>query len=301
MSMSKARHLPLWRPGMAKLLPGFFVFLLLFVVPALIVLVYSVMTRGDYGGVVWELDFDAYARVFGLPNEADLRDWDFVYLGIFAKSAGIALLTALLALLAGYPVAWYIARQNDKKKFLLLFLVTLPFFANALVRVYAWMLILRSDGLINNLLLWLGWIDQPLALLYTPGAVVLAMLYQYLPFMVLPLFASIEKLDLRLIEASQDLGASAWRSFVRVILPLTQPGIAAGLVLVFVPSFGNFLAPTLIGGGKDLQVGPLMAQAFIAARDWPFGSAVATVLSALVMLCLLLMARIERRAKGEQA
>lgn len=285
---------------MAKMLPGFFIFLALFVVPALIVLAYSVMTRGDYGGVIWQLDFDAYARVFGLPNEAEMRDWDFVYIGIFAKSAGIALLTALLALVMGYPVAWYIARQNDKKKFLLLFLVTLPFFANALVRVYAWMLILRSDGLINNLLLSLGVIAQPLSLLYTPGAVVVAMLYQYLPFMVLPLFASIEKLDIRLMEASQDLGAGRGRTFVKVILPLTKPGIAAGLVLVFVPSFGNFLAPTLIGGGKDLQVGPLMAQAFVAARDWPFGSAVAMVLSTLVLLCLLLMARIERTAQGSQ-
>jgi len=298
--MSKSTAFPLWRPGMAKMLPGFFIFLALFVVPALIVLAYSVMTRGDYGGVIWQLDFDAYARVFGLPNEAEMRDWDFVYIGIFAKSAGIALLTALLALVMGYPVAWYIARQNDKKKFLLLFLVTLPFFANALVRVYAWMLILRSDGLINNLLLSLGVIAQPLSLLYTPGAVVVAMLYQYLPFMVLPLFASIEKLDIRLMEASQDLGAGRGRTFVKVILPLTKPGIAAGLVLVFVPSFGNFLAPTLIGGGKDLQVGPLMAQAFVAARDWPFGSAVAMVLSTLVLLCLLLMARIERTAQGSQ-
>jgi spermidine/putrescine transport system permease protein len=300
MAMSKSTAFPLWRPGMAKMLPGFFIFLALFVVPALIVLAYSVMTRGDYGGVIWQLDFDAYARVFGLPNEAEMRDWDFVYIGIFAKSAGIALLTALLALVMGYPVAWYIARQNDKKKFLLLFLVTLPFFANALVRVYAWMLILRSDGLINNLLLSLGVIAQPLSLLYTPGAVVVAMLYQYLPFMVLPLFASIEKLDIRLMEASQDLGAGRGRTFVKVILPLTKPGIAAGLVLVFVPSFGNFLAPTLIGGGKDLQVGPLMAQAFVAARDWPFGSAVAMVLSTLVLLCLLLMARIERTAQGSQ-
>ena len=298
--MSKSDSIPFWRPGMAKMLPGFFIFLTLFVVPALIVLAYSLMTRGDYGGVIWQFDIDAYARVFGFPNEAEMRGWDFIYLGIFAKSAGIALITALLALLTGYPVAWYIARQNDKKKFVLLFLVTLPFFANALVRVYAWMLILRTDGLINNLFMSLGLITQPLTLLYTPGAVVVAMLYQYLPFMVLPLFASIEKLDVRLIEASQDLGAGAWRTFLKVILPLTKPGIAAGLVLVFVPSFGNFLAPTLIGGGKDLQVGPLMAQAFVAARDWPFGSAVAMVLSTLVLLCLLFMARIERSAQGAQ-
>lgn len=300
-SVQQPRRTSFWRPGMGKLLPGFFVFLLLFIVPAGIVLTYSFLTRGTYGGVVWELDFDAYARVFGLPNEAELRDWDFVYLRIFAKSAAIAGMTAVLALLAGFPVAWYIARQPEKKKFLLLFLVTLPFFANALVRVYAWMLILRADGLINNFLLWSGVIEQPLALIYTPASVMVAMVYQYLPFMVLPLFASIEKLDLRLIEASQDLGASAKRTFFKIILPLSKPGIAAGLVLVFVPSFGNFLAPTLVGGAKDLQVGPLLAQAFLSARDWPFGAALATVLSSVVLLCLLVMARVEQKAKGVSA
>lgn len=283
---------------MGKMVPGFLIFLLLFVVPAAIILTYSLLSRGEYGGVVWQLDFDSYARVFGFPNENELRDWDFVYLGIFAKSACIASLTAFLALLAGYPVAWYIARQNEKIKYALLFLVTLPFFANALVRVYSWMLILRSDGLINNILFSLDIIQKPLTLLYTPGAVVVAMLYQYLPFMVLPLFASIEKLDLRLIEVSQDLGASATRTFFRVILPQTKPGIVAGLVLVFVPSLGNFVAPTMIGGGKDLQVGPLLGQAFLDARDWPFGSAVATVLSTLVLICLIIMSRIERKAKG---
>jgi spermidine/putrescine transport system permease protein len=297
--LQKPRLVPFWQPGMSKLLPGFLVFSLLFIVPAGIILTYSFLTRGTYGGVVWQLDFDSYARVFGFPNTAELRDTDFVYLRIFAKSAAIAAATALLSLFAGFPVAWYMARQPEKKKMFLLFLVTLPFFANALVRVYAWMLILRADGLLNNLLLWMGVIEHPLALIYTPASVMVAMVYQYLPFMVLPLFASIEKLDLRLIEASQDLGASATRTFVKIILPLSKPGIAAGLVLVFVPSFGNFLAPTLVGGAKDLQVGPLLAQAFLSARDWPFGAAVSTVLSAVVLLCLLVMARIEQKAKGE--
>lgn len=282
---------PFLRPGMGKLAPGFLLFLALFVIPAGIVVTYSMLTRGTYGGVVWQLDLDSYARIFGLPNEDELRDWDFVYLGIFAKSATIAASTAILTLLAGYPAAWYIARQEERRKFTLLFLVTLPFFANALVRVYAWMLILRADGLLNNLLMAAGLTTQPLQLLYSPGAVVVAMVYQYLPFMVLPLFASIEKLDLRLIEASRDLGAGPATTFRRVILPLSMPGVVAGLVLVFVPSFGNFLAPTLVGGAKDLQVGPLLAQAFLSARDWPFGAAVSTVLSGVVLLCLFAMAR----------
>ncbi|HBF28423.1 MAG TPA: spermidine/putrescine ABC transporter permease [Rhizobium sp.] len=283
---------------MGKLLPGALLIALFFLVPMGLVLVYSVLTRGTYGGVQWVLDFDTYARVFGFPNEDELRDWDFVYLGIFAKSAVIGSLTAGIALLAAYPVAWYIARQPDKTKFMLLMLVMVPFFANALVRVYAWVLILRTDGLINNMLMGLGIISQPLQLLYTPPAIVVSMVYQYLPFMVLPLFASIEKLDMRLLDASRDLGASGLTTFRRVVLPLTGPGVAAGLVLVFVPAFGNFLAPTLIGGAKDLQVGPLLAQAFLSARDWPFGSAVATVLSSVVLLCLFVMARVERNSEG---
>lgn len=293
------RKQPFLRPGMGKLVPGFLLFLVLFVMPGLIVVTYSLLTRGTYGGVVWQLDFDSYARIFGLPNEDELRDWDFVYLGIFAKSATIAGVTAFLALMAGYPAAWYISRQNERRKFTLLFLVTLPFFANALVRVYAWMLILRADGLLNNILMGLGLTDHPLQLIYSPAAVIVAMTYQYLPFMVLPLFASIEKLDMRLIEASRDLGASATTTFRRVVLPLSMPGVIAGLMLVFVPSFGNFLAPTLVGGSKDLQVGPLLAQAFLSARDWPFGSAVSTVLSGMVLLCLFVMARSERKAEGE--
>lgn len=296
-SLAKVRT-PFLRPGMGKLIPGFALFVLLFLAPVGIVVVYSFLTRGTYGGVVWTLDFDSYARIFGFPNEDLLRDWDFVYLGIFAKSAMIAACTALATLLVGFPAAWYIARQPARRKFLLLTLVTLPFFANALVRVYAWMLILRADGLINNILLGLGVIDQPLQMIYTPGAVIISMVYQYLPFMVLPLFASIEKLDMRLIEASRDLGAGGVATFRRVIFPLALPGIVAGVVLVFVPSFGNFIAPTLIGGSKDLQVGPLLAQAFLSARDWPFGSAIATVLSSLVLLCLFVMAR--KEAQGER-
>ena len=285
----------------ALLAPGALLVFALFVAPLCLVLLYSVMTRGTYGGVIWELDFDSYARIFGLPNADYLRDWDFVYLGIFLKSAVIAGATALIALIVGFPAAWFIARAPERHRFLLLLLVTVPFFVNALVRIYAWMLILRADGLINNILMNLGLISEPLQMIYTPGAVILAMVYQYLPFMVLPLYASLEKLDPRLVEASLDLGAGRLTSFRRIVLPLAKPGIAAGLVLVFIPSFGNFVAPTLIGGSKELLVGTLLAQAFLSARDWPFGAAVATVLSAIVLLCLILMLRSEGepQAKGE--
>ncbi|MCQ2006093.1 ABC transporter permease [Rhizobium sp. NRK18] len=281
---------------MALLTPGFLLVLALFVVPLSLVVIYSFLTRGTYGGVIWTVDFDSYARIAGLPNEDQLRDWDFVYIFIFLKTALIAGLTALLALLIGYPAAWFIARQPEKRRFALLLLVTIPFFVNALVRVYAWMLILRADGLFNNILMSLGLISEPLQLIYTPGAIILAMVYQYLPFMVLPLFASVEKLDYRLVEASLDLGATRFATFRRVVIPMTWPGIAAGLVLVFIPAFGNFIAPTLIGGAKSLQVGTLLVQAFLSARDWPFGSAVATVLSIIVLAALVYMVRTEKTA-----
>lgn len=281
---------------LALLTPGFLLVLALFVVPLSLVVIYSFLTRGTYGGVIWSVDFDSYARIAGLPNEDQLRDWDFVYIFIFLKTALIAGLTAILALLIGYPAAWFIARQPEKRRFALLLLVTIPFFVNALVRVYAWMLILRADGLFNNILMSLGLISEPLQLIYTPGAIILAMVYQYLPFMVLPLFASVEKLDYRLVEASLDLGATRFATFRRVVIPMTWPGIAAGLVLVFIPAFGNFIAPTLIGGAKSLQVGTLLVQAFLSARDWPFGSAVATVLSIIVLAALVYMVRAEKTA-----
>ena len=274
--------------------------LVLFVVPIFLVMIYSVLTRATYGGVVWSFSLAAYERLIGVPNPDELRDsWDFVYIGIILKSMGLAALTSALALLVGYPAAFFIARSGPRRKYFLLFLVTVPFFANALVRVYAWILILRGDGIVNNVLMYLGIISQPLQIIYTPFAVMVAMLYQYLPFMVLPLFASIEKLDTALVEASLDLGAKRSTTFWRVVFPLTRPGIIAGLILVFVPAMGNFVAPTLIGGGKDLYLSTLLAQSFLLARDWPFGSAVATFFSAIIVLSLLMLAITNRRNAAE--
>ena len=278
---------------LAFLTPGVLLFALLFAVPATVILAYSFATRDTYGGVLWHFDLDAYSQLFGFPNADLLRDWDFTYLNIVVRSSVLALATAMAALLLAYPAAWYISRQPFRRKYLLLLLVTLPFFINGLVRIYAWMLILRSDGLINHALLAVGLIDKPLQMMYTLPAVAASMVYQYLPFMVLPLFSSIEKMDFRLVEASLDLGAGRFTTMRRVVIPLTMPGIVAGIVLVFIPALGNFIAPTLIGGGKDLQIGTLLAQAFLAARDWPFGSAVATILGVIVVACLYLVARAE--------
>jgi len=278
--------------------------LLFFVVPISLVTVYSFLSRDTYGGVVWSFTIEGYERLIGVPNPDELREsWDFVYLSIILKSAILAAVTAILALLVGYPAAFFIARCSHRKKYFLLFLVTVPFFANALIRMYAWILIFRGDGIINNTLIYLGIISQPLQIIYTPFAVAVAMLYQYLPFMVLPLFASIEKLDNTLIEASLDLGAKRMSTFWRIVLPLTWPGVVAGLVLVFVPAMGNFVAPTLIGGGKDLYLSTLLAQSFLLARDWPFGSAIATFFSIIIVLSLFMLALTDRRSasRGEAA
>jgi len=292
-----------WVGPLITLGPGMLMLIALFLVPIVLVTIYSVLTGDTYGGVKWELSPAAYKRLIGMPDLDELRDtWELTYLWIIFKSIGLAAVTAIIALIVGYPAAFYIARRGEKQKYFLLFLVTLPFFANALVRMYAWILILRKDGILNNALQGLGLINEPLQMIYTPGAVAVAMLYQYLPFMVLPLFASIEKLDGSMIEASFDLGARRFTTFRRVVLPMTMPGVVAGLVLVFVPALGNFVAPTLIGGGKDLYLSTLLAQAFLTARDWPFGSAVATFLSVVVVLALfaIAMSNGERKSGAPQ-
>lgn len=291
-----ARRRGRWKGPALTLGPGMIVLLLFFVVPVSLVTVYSVLSRDTYGGVVWSFSLQAYEKLIGIPNPDELRDtWDFVYLGVLLKSVILAAVTAILALLVGYPAAFFIARCGQRQKYFLLFLVTVPFFANALIRMYSWILILRGDGIVNHVLMYFGIISSPLQIIYTPFAVTMTMLYQYLPFMVLPLFASIEKLDTALVEASLDLGAKRSTTFRRIVLPLTLPGVMAGLVLVFVPAMGNFVAPTLIGGGKELYLSTLLAQSFLLARDWPFGSAVATFLSVIVVLSLLALALTDRR------
>ena len=208
-----------WVGPLVTLGPGMVMLLALFVVPIALVTIYSFLTGDTYGGVKWTPSSAAYKRLIGMPDLEELRDtWEFIYLWIILKSIGIAAFTAVIALIVGYPAAYYIARRGDRQKYFLLFLVTLPFFTNALVRMYAWILILRKDGVLNNALQGLGLIHEPLQMIYTPGAVAVTMLYQYLPFMVLPLFASIEKLDGSLIEASFDLGARRFTTFRRVVI-----------------------------------------------------------------------------------
>lgn len=245
---------------------------LFFVAPFIIVLAYSFLTRGVYGGVEKPWTLEAYERLI-----------DPLYFTILLRSFGIALLATVLCLVFAFPAALFISRAT-KRKNLYLQLVMLPFWTSFLVRTYAWLFLLRDTGLINMALQKVGLTHAPLELLYNDGAVLLGLVYGYLPFMVLPIYATLERLDPALIEAAADLGAKPLATIFKVIVPLSRPGIVAGAVLVFIPCLGAYLTPDLLGGGRTVLVGNLVQDQFTNARDWAFGSAVSMLLMALVTL-----------------
>jgi len=260
------------------LAPSWIVTVTLILAPLAVVLAYSLLTRGVYGGVTLPGTAENYARL-----------WDPLYLRIVGRSFWIAGVSTLFCLLLGFPLALFVARSSRKN--LYLSLVMLPFWTSFLVRTYAWMFLLRDTGLINSLLQKTGWIHDPLPLLYNDGAVIVGLVYAYLPFMVLPLYATLERLDPNLVEAAADLGARPAATLARVIVPLSAPGMRAGIVLVFIPCLGAYLTPDLLGGGKSVMIGNLIQNQFTTARDWPFGSALSLVLMAIVMILLWLFTR----------
>ena len=255
--------------------------------PIGIVAVYSLLESDPYGGVRPEFSPEAWGQ---LLFERDLDDrlvFNDAYIDIFLRSVLLAGAATLLCLLVGFPVAWYMAMQPVDRRTLLVFLVTIPFWTNLLIRTYCWILVLRDTGLINNALRSLGIIEAPITLLYTDSAILLGLVYTYVPFMVLPLYATLEKLDLRLVEAAHDLHAGRMLAMRRVVFPLAKPGIVAGSILVFIPSVGAFIAPDLLGGGKHLMLGSLIQLQFASSRNWPFGSAVAMLLLSIVLVALI--------------
>lgn len=238
------------------------------VAPAAIMLVYSFAHRGTLGGVVIGFTLENYAGVL-----------DPVYMQIVLRSIGYATITTLLCLAMGYPVAYLIGRSDEKLRNALLMAVMVPFWTSFLIRTYAWVTILKSQGLLNSIALQLQLISEPFEMLYTPGAVVLGLVYTFLPFMILPIYSSVEKLDGALVEAALDLGAGPVRVFSRVIVPLTAPGIAAGVLLVFVPSLGIYAVNDILGGGRVDMIGNIIENQFKGnARNWPFGAALGTTL-----------------------
>ena len=261
---------------------------IVFLVPLAIMVVYSFLEPGLYGGVVWSFYPYNYGRIFGWPLGGG-EEFEPLYLGIFLNSLQYAAITVATALLACYPVAFWVSRLDGPKKHLILFAITLPFFANLLVRIYAWLLLLRPTGTINTALMAIGVIGQPLNMLFTEFAVVLGLVYVLVPFMFLPIYASVERLDWSLVQASQDLGAGAFQTFRRVVLPLTAPGIAAGSLITFIPALGNFIVPAFLGGSKVQMTGNVIERQFLQARNWPFGSALAMVIMGSVLIVLLIV------------
>jgi spermidine/putrescine transport system permease protein len=257
-----------------------------FLLPLLIIALFSVLTPGLYGGVEWAFYHWNYGRIFGWADGI-IEIYEPVYLQILARSLGFAALTVLLCLLLCYPVAFWVSRLPQRWRLVFLFLITLPFFASLIVRLYAWLLILKPSGVLNTALMATGLIAEPLEILYTPAAVVLGMVYVMIPFMFLPLFASVDNLDRAQVEASMDLGAGRVQTFVKVILPQTLPGIMGGAVIVFIPSVGNFIVPDILGGAKGLMIGNLVEQQFLSARNWPFGAALSMIIMSVVLMVLL--------------
>jgi spermidine/putrescine transport system permease protein len=266
------------------LLPARIVAAVLFAAPLAIICGYSFLTRGDYGGVDQPWSLENYLRLF-----------DPLYLSIVWRTVWIASAATLICALLGFPLALFIARAGRWKN-LYLQLVLLPFWTSFLVRTYAWLFVLRDTGLLNTILLRLHLLQAPLQLLYNDGAVLTGLVYNFLPFFVLPLYATLERLDPCLLEASADLGARPFSTLWRVIIPISAPGIAAGCVLVFIPCLGAYLTPDLLGGGKTVMLGNLIQNQFTTARDWPFGSAasLALMLASALVLAVLMRSRAAR-------
>ena len=286
------RRLGLIAPGMAVLA----VFL---VAPLAIMLLVSFLQPGEYGGVKWgQYSLEAYVNFLYERDFDDSLVFNTDYLGIFQRSFWLAVATTVGCLLIGFPTALYLALQSERKRNLLLFLVTVPFWTNLLVRVYAWMLLLRNGGLVDGALGVFGVPEGSLGLLYSNAAVMIGLLYSFLPFMVLPIYTSLEKLDWRLVEAAFDLGANRWQALKRVILPLALPGMLAGATLVFIPALGNYIIPELLGGGKALMIGNLIQLQFGSGHNWPLGAALAFSLFSLVLLALLFNGLRQRDVRG---
>jgi spermidine/putrescine transport system permease protein len=261
----------------------------LLVLPVGLVLAYSFFQRGEFGGVVYEWTLDNYDRAF-----------DPLYLKTLWFSVRVSLEATAIALLIGYPTAAFIASSPRRWRTALLVLVVLPFWTSLLIRTYAWIVVLNDAGLANSVLKRIGIVDDPVRLLYGEGAIVTGLVYGYLPLMVLPIYAAIERLGPELREASADLGASSVKTFLTVTLPLTAPGVFAGCIFVFVPSLGNFIVPDLLGGGNKLMIGNVIQAEFLRSRDWPFGATLAVSVIAMLVALVVVQAWLGGRNRGEQ-
>jgi spermidine/putrescine transport system permease protein len=280
------------------LMPTWLVIGVLLLVPVLVMVVYSFLTKEFRGGVEWTFTLAAYEQFFvtrGLfGDEPPAIEW--TYIAIFWRSIWQAALATLLCLIVGFPTAWYIATRPPETRAVWLFLITIPYWVNLLIRTVSLRFILRDNGPLNSALMALGLTDAPLPILNSDLAVQVGLFYSYLPFMVLPIYAAVERYDFALSEAAADLYASRWQTLTEVVLPAVRPGIVAGAILVFIPALGAFLAPDLLGGAKTFMIGSLIDEQFRGSQgNWPFGAAVSVILMTLVLIALLFQARAAAR------
>lgn len=269
--------------------------------PLFVVLAYSFMAKGDYGDVKFgQFSLDGWFSVF---FQRDIFDDTLTFadahLSIIWRSMKLSFVTTALTLLLGFPTAYFIATRPRHTREIWVFLVTIPFWTNLLIRTFAMQQVIRNEGILNTLLIWTGVIDQPLQIMYTDTAILFGMVYVYLPLMVLPLYASMEKLDFRLIEAGYDLYAGRLSVLRRIIIPLVKPGIIAGSILVFIPSLGAYVIPRVLGGGKNMMLGNLIELQFGAGRNWPLGAAISITLMVIVMVALLFYVRNAARSGAQ--
>ncbi|MDO9306883.1 MAG: ABC transporter permease, partial [Mesorhizobium sp.] len=247
---------------------------------------------GPYGDVKWEFSTDAWVGVF---LQRDMFDDTLgvadAHLSIFLRSVRLSFATTILTLIFGFPTAYFIATRPERTQALWLFVITIPFWTNLLIRTFAVQEVIRNEGILNNALIWLGITSTPIQILYTDWAIGIGMVYVYLPLMVLPLYASMEKLDFRLVEAGYDLYATRFKVLTRIIIPLVKPGIIAGSILVFIPSLGAYVTPRVLGGGRQMMLGNLIELQFGAGRNWPLGAALALTLTIIVTVALLFYVR----------
>ncbi len=285
------------RNNLIGLLPLWIVMGVFMIGPLIVMAFVSIMESNSYGGIHLKFDLSGYRQILFDTNLFDEMEFNPAYLIIIGRSFLLAVAATIISLIIGFPVAYYISRQRDSVKNILIFLVTIPFWTNLLIRTFAWIIILGKDGVIENSFGFIGIIgdDDSLNLMYTNTAILIGLVYSYIPLMVLPIYSSMEKLDVRLIEAASDLYSTRINLIFKIILPLTLPGIIGGSILVFVPCLGAFIAPDLLGGGKKLLLGSLIQFQFAYARNWPFGAAIAMVLLALIVTILYLNARVNRK------
>jgi spermidine/putrescine transport system permease protein len=284
--------------GTRLLLPFLAVMTVFFMAPLCIAVAYSFMAPDPMGGVKPAFSLAGYQRFFYSADIDGNLQWDTRYLEIIYSSTRLAVAATLACLLLGFPMAWFMATRPARQRDMWMILITIPFWTNLLIRTYAWILILRGNGLVNRGLMESGIIDTPLDLLYNPYAVGMGLVYSYLPFMILPIYSSLERMDWRLVEAAQDLYATRLRILWHVVLPACVPGILGGIILVFIPTVGSFLAADLLGGGRHMMLGNLIENQFGMARNWPFGAAISVLLIAFVMIGLMLIARRGQGLKG---